>query len=71
MVGCAVADRVNVRLEAFFRWLGRRVGRSPWTFIVCSISVALAATSGVARVEMETDYFTLWYPQRSQGMRDW
>ena len=67
----SVSSVINARLERFFRWLGAKVGRHPWAFIFCSVSVALVAGSGITKLENESDYFTLWYPRKSQAWTDW
>ena len=67
----SVSSVINARLERFFRWLGAKVGRHPWAFILCSVSVALVAGSGITKLENESDYFTLWYPRKSQAWTDW
>ena len=67
----SVSAAVNARLERDFAALGRRVGAYPWAFIACSVSVALVAGSGIAKMETESDYFALWYPRKSQAWTDW
>ena len=71
VLGTSVSGVVNRKLEAFFRRLGLLCGRYPWVFIAVSISIALVAASGVTRMEMESDYFALWYPRKSQAWADW